>query len=205
MSRQVGWRLPYCSLKSNGGWVNSWDEQHICYVETNVCQMWKKVVGKWWRTTLCLGGGNEHIFLEFLPRMFGDAWSNLTVAYFFFVLGWNQPTRQAKKKEMIMISHGTWLVGVGNPWEPKHTSKKIKDLHPQNDFSFLPLMSRVRKESMRISERPRPHGVAWCQVENSWGSFFQHPKQEIYQLQNGNFQIWWYSNWWWYSSWFQLI
>ena len=159
-------------------------------------------------STLCLGGGNSQIFFGiFTPNVWGFM-IQFDGCIFFSTGFWNhQPDKQKKRKWWYDL---TWNMGKVNLCRESmgtetHKQKKSKTYIPKMIFPFLPLMSRVRKESMRISERPRPHGVAWCQVENSWGSFFQHPKQEIYQLQNGNFQIWWYSNWWWYSSWFQLI
>ena len=115
----------------------------------------------------------------------------------FFNLGWfnHQPDKQ-KRKWLKWWNDLTWNMGkvnlcreriLGN-WNTQ--AKKDQRLtSPIFDF-FLPSLdveSRVQ-ESMRLaSERPRPQRGAWCQVENSFGGvFFNTPKQDIYQLQNGN-------------------
>ena len=49
----------------------------------------------------------------------------------------------------LFISHGTWLVGVGNPWDLKHTCLGFKILVPILAQDFESCFSTTRASSTR--------------------------------------------------------
>lgn len=116
MSRQVGRRLPYCSLKSNGGWhqLMGWTT-HLLRRNTCVSNAKKQVVGKWWRTFQVPHFAGRwwqltNIFLEFFtPNVWG-----FMIPFdgcIFFLLN-HQPDKQ-KSQRLLYIPK---LIFPSFPW-----------------------------------------------------------------------------------------